>query len=369
MTQKPDARIYVASRASLDARPAMWREFRDCGWPIISTWIDEAQAGQTECLTELWSRIEREVTTATAVVFYAEADDFPLKGAYIEIGMAMAAGVPIYVVAPGVPMEPPSYRPIGSWLRHPGVRIYPSVLAALDDATSGRRASPSPEGTRERGELTADFVRALPGGKLDDSQYEEIETALDRADAPCQATDGRWLTLAERVAALTLPPVPGVDREGSSRASPSAHVASATATEATHSAGWREISSAPKDRVIEVWHDHKSDPYVIDDGKLLTVYGAHMEGLSCGFQPAGTYMAEWGGEWDDAEDGFIPDWWFVRESDWERPLAPTHWREMMPPAESGASVAAAERSEAGCAGKETLDAPSLPDTSCKSEGE
>lgn len=159
-------------------------------------------------------------------------------------------------------------------------------------------ASPSPEGTRERGELTADFVRALPGGKLDDSQYEEIETALDRADAPCQATDGRWLTLAERVAALTLPPVPGVDREvvariihpkalrtaeewmvepwcsdfvaanneveyyeaerrvalakadailalvsplegkGSSRASPSAHVASATATERRSSDGW-----------------------------------------------------------------------------------------------------------------------------------
>jgi hypothetical protein len=55
---------------------------------------------------------------------------------------------------------------------------------------------PSAEG------LTADFVRALPGGKLDDSAYEQIEDALDRAEAPCQAPDGKWLTLAERVAAL-----------------------------------------------------------------------------------------------------------------------------------------------------------------------
>ncbi|MDO8800084.1 hypothetical protein [Phenylobacterium sp.] len=53
------------------------------------------------------------------------------------------------------------------------------------------------------GDLHADFTRALPGGKLDDATYEAIESALDRADAPCQAPDGRWLTLAERVARLS----------------------------------------------------------------------------------------------------------------------------------------------------------------------
>jgi hypothetical protein len=50
-------------------------------------------------------------------------------------------------------------------------------------------------------ELTADFTRSLPGGKMDDSTYEAIESALDKADAPMQTTDGRWLSLAERVAA------------------------------------------------------------------------------------------------------------------------------------------------------------------------
>lgn len=51
--------------------------------------------------------------------------------------------------------------------------------------------------------LTADFVRALPGGKLDDATYEAIEAALDRVEAPCRSADGsRWLTLPERVLAL-----------------------------------------------------------------------------------------------------------------------------------------------------------------------
>lgn len=49
--------------------------------------------------------------------------------------------------------------------------------------------------------LTADFTRSLPGGKLDDSTYEAIESALDRSGSPIK--DGpRWLTLPERVDAL-----------------------------------------------------------------------------------------------------------------------------------------------------------------------
>lgn len=133
-------RIYVASRASLPARPAMWRQFRADGWPIISTWIDEAEAGQTDDLGELWRRIEREVTTATALIFYAEPDDIPLKGAYIEVGMALAAGVPVLVVTPGLNLTAPSYRPIGSWVCHPAVSFHRSPDAALRAA-----AQPLPE--------------------------------------------------------------------------------------------------------------------------------------------------------------------------------------------------------------------------------
>lgn len=128
-----DARsgIYVASRASVPARPAMWRLLRDrFGLPIISTWIDEAGEGETACNRELWSRIEHEVTSAERLVFYVEPEDLPLKGAYIEVGMALAAGVPVFVVAPGVKLEPVTMRPLGSWTRHPLVRFCDTVEIA-----------------------------------------------------------------------------------------------------------------------------------------------------------------------------------------------------------------------------------------------
>ena len=54
--------------------------------------------------------------------------------------------------------------------------------------------------------LKADFTKALPGGALDDTTFGAVEDALDRADAPMQAENGRWLTLPERIAALALEP-------------------------------------------------------------------------------------------------------------------------------------------------------------------
>lgn len=122
--------IYVASRASAPERPAMWRGLRDAGWPIVSTWIDEADEGQTGSFTELWERIEREIRGSCGLVIYAEPEDFPLKGAYIEVGIALGAGLPVAVVLPRVSLEPRSDRPIGSWIRHPRV----TVCETLDEA-------------------------------------------------------------------------------------------------------------------------------------------------------------------------------------------------------------------------------------------
>jgi len=129
--------VYVASRASEPARPAMWRALREQGHPIISTWIDEAGAGETQSQGELWERIEREVTTAERLVLYAEPDDFPLKGAYVEVGMALAAGVPVYVVIPGVVLSVPTMRPLGSWAAHPAVKFCATVEAALAEERRG----------------------------------------------------------------------------------------------------------------------------------------------------------------------------------------------------------------------------------------
>lgn len=123
--------VYVASRASVPERGRMWRGLRAKGAPIISTWIDEDGEGQSQDLGDLWDRICREVTGAARLILYVEPGDFPLKGAFIEVGMALAAGVPVFVVAPGVDLEPRSLRPLGSWAKHPLVTFCDTVEAAL----------------------------------------------------------------------------------------------------------------------------------------------------------------------------------------------------------------------------------------------
>lgn len=126
-----DPAIYVASRASLPARGKMWRDFRADGWPIISTWIDEDGQGATADMGELWPRIASEVARSDALILYAEPGDLPLKGALIEVGMALACGIPVYAILPGVQLESRSMRPIGSWLAHPLVTIVDEPEHAL----------------------------------------------------------------------------------------------------------------------------------------------------------------------------------------------------------------------------------------------
>lgn len=127
---------YIASRASVPERAAAWRKLRDVdGWKITSSWIDEAGAGESEDLGALWVRIAGEVSRSERLVLYVEPDDFPLKGALVEVGIAMAHLIPIFIVAPGVTLEPRSMRPIGSWVCHPSVKFVGSMDEALEGAT------------------------------------------------------------------------------------------------------------------------------------------------------------------------------------------------------------------------------------------
>ena len=125
-------KIYVASRASIPARAALWRDLRDRhDARIISSWIDEAGAGETEDFADLWARILREVEACDRLVLYVEADDFPLKGALIEVGAALALGKAVWVIGMGIALEERSCRPIGSWINHP--RVERIVLNATAD--------------------------------------------------------------------------------------------------------------------------------------------------------------------------------------------------------------------------------------------
>jgi hypothetical protein len=142
-----DPALYVASRASVAERPAMWRSLRDeQGWRIVSSWIDEAGEGETDDLCELWTRIDAEIRACAGLILYAEPGDFPLKGALVEAGIALGMGKPVAVVLsdPSV-LHPRSFRPLGSWAKHPRCRL----CSSLDDARAwiagrGATAGPAP---------------------------------------------------------------------------------------------------------------------------------------------------------------------------------------------------------------------------------
>lgn len=93
---KMKPRIYIASKTKHAAR---WRELRDAqGYNITSTWIDEAGPGESKDLSDLARRCVDEARKANALILYCESGDFPLKGALIEVGAALGAGVPVFVV-------------------------------------------------------------------------------------------------------------------------------------------------------------------------------------------------------------------------------------------------------------------------------
>lgn len=123
----------------------MWRTFRDQGANIISTWIDEAGAGETASLSELWDRILREIAGSACLVLYAEQDDFPLKGALVEVGIALGLGKPIIVCLPGVKLDGRTHRPIGSWIECRQVSRCDDICAALSRAGMPE-PKPLPEG-------------------------------------------------------------------------------------------------------------------------------------------------------------------------------------------------------------------------------
>ncbi len=85
---------YIASRT---IHAPKWIELRKLGVPIIASWIDEAGEGQSADYAELSQRCLEEIRSAKAMVLYCEDDDL-LKGALIEAGAAIMAGVPVIQV-------------------------------------------------------------------------------------------------------------------------------------------------------------------------------------------------------------------------------------------------------------------------------
>lgn len=123
--------IYVASRTSIPERGAMWRYWRARDVPIISSWIDRDGEGDTKSFVDLWDRIHQEIAASDALVLYAEKNDFPLKGALIEVGIALGMGKTVIAVLPDLGVLPRNYRPVGSWVAHPKVRRRDNIDAVM----------------------------------------------------------------------------------------------------------------------------------------------------------------------------------------------------------------------------------------------
>jgi hypothetical protein len=87
--------IYIASKTKHGDR---WRFLRDkVGEPIISTWIDEAEDYATLDWKGLWLRCTGEASSAQVLIIYREPGE-ELKGAWVEMGAALASGVPVFAV-------------------------------------------------------------------------------------------------------------------------------------------------------------------------------------------------------------------------------------------------------------------------------
>lgn len=87
--------VYVASKV---IHAEMWRDLRLFeGDPIISTWIDESGPGESADLADLWRRCILEASNAGALIIYRRPDEV-LKGAWVELGAALAGGVSVFAV-------------------------------------------------------------------------------------------------------------------------------------------------------------------------------------------------------------------------------------------------------------------------------
>lgn len=184
--------VYIASRASVPERSALWRSYRGAGVPITSTWIDEAGEGETGNYFELWDRITAEITAADRLVLYAEPDDFPLKGALIEAGIAIGMGKPVIVCLPGVELAGRTMRPIGSWIAHRLVTRNDDIAQALtmtEKITNTHDQGEYPMITKSD-ELADHFLRDKP-----QLNNEENRTALT---AVIQTAMEEWVEFATK---------------------------------------------------------------------------------------------------------------------------------------------------------------------------
>lgn len=127
--------IYMASRASVPARPQHWEALREGGLNVISTWHRPENLQPGIDMRTLWDHIEQEVSACDVLILYVDPNDLPLKGAYVEAGMALAWKKRVIVVYKGRLGQSQDgdilRQHLGSWLTHRNVMVCESIQTAL----------------------------------------------------------------------------------------------------------------------------------------------------------------------------------------------------------------------------------------------
>jgi hypothetical protein len=145
-------KIYTASKTK---HAQKWIDLRDAGFNVISTWIDEACEGQTKDMRDLVQRCISECVECDGMIVYSEGGDY-LKGAFIEMGVAVAHNKPIVLVGPVLPQSS-AFTYLSNIKRANDI---PSALKLL----SGSSPSPLKE------ELTEGRIEAMAIGFADSKE-------------------------------------------------------------------------------------------------------------------------------------------------------------------------------------------------------
>lgn len=127
-------KVYVASKTK---HALMWQAFRkNAPFAMTSTWIDMIHEDGTDDadgrFDQLWETIVGDVDEADGLILYVESGDFPLRGALVEVGLAISKDIPVAIVTPDIVVDERG-NPFGTWVHHPLVSLHPSIHYAAQE--------------------------------------------------------------------------------------------------------------------------------------------------------------------------------------------------------------------------------------------
>jgi nucleoside 2-deoxyribosyltransferase len=113
--------VYTASKPR---HARMWRAMRKAGLNVIATWINYKDDTEVSDWEKLWIDCANEAAAADITLVYVEKGD-ELRGAYVEMGIAMASGKTVFLA------NPDGVR-VTDAVHHPRVTEFHSLEEALD---------------------------------------------------------------------------------------------------------------------------------------------------------------------------------------------------------------------------------------------